>query len=132
MNNRLLKKLRKEAFDNVKIHPNDFERTLAKQFGEDAPVYIIPDNMGFDLYKKFSKYKDDSSGSIEIEGVTFLPDFLSGQYVSLDIPLREAMNVLPTLRRLYVEFHAEILRKKANERKYAKDYKNFVKKLEEI
>lgn len=132
MNNRLLKKLRKEAFEYVKILPNGFEATLEKQFGEEAPVYIKPDNMGFDLHKKFSKDTSDSSKSIEIEGVTFIPDFLTGQYFSLDIPLREARRVLPTLRRLYVEFHAERLRKKVNRRKYAKDYKNFVKKLEEI
>lgn len=132
MDNRLLKKLRKEAFKYVKIHPIGFEVTLEKRFGEETPVYIRPDNMGFDLQKKFSKDKDDSSESIEIEGVIFIPDFLTGQYFSLDIPLREARRILPTLRRLYVEFHAERLRKKVNERKYAKDYKNFVKKLEEI
>ena len=133
MDNRLLKKLRKEACENVKIHPNDFERTLVKQFGEESPVYIKLDNMGFDLCEKFAKYNDDEeSWNIKIEGVTFTPDFLIGQYFSLDIPLREARRILPTLRRLYVEFHAESLRKKANRRKYAKDYKNFVKKLEEI
>jgi hypothetical protein len=132
MDNRLLKKLRKEAFEYVKILPNGFEVTLEKNFGEEAPVYIKPNNMGFDLQKKFSKDKDDSDKSIEIEGVTFIPDFLTGQYFSLDIPLHEARRVLPTLRRLYVEFHAERLRKKVNKRKYAKDYKNFVKKLEEI
>lgn len=133
MNNRLLKKLRKEASENVKIHPNDFERTLAKQFGEESPVYIKPDKMGFDLYEKFAKHKDDDeSRSIEIDGVTFIPDFLSGQYFSLDIPLWEARRVLPTLRRLYVEFRAERIRKKVNRRKYAKNYNNFVKSLEEI
>ena len=132
MDNRLLKKLRKEAFEYVKIYPNGFEATLEKKFGEEAPVHVVPGNMGVYLFKKFSKDKDDSSESIEIEGVTFIQDFLRGQYFSLDIPLREARRILPTLRRLYVEFNAEKLRKKANERKYAKDYKNFVKKLEEI
>jgi hypothetical protein len=132
MDNRLLKKLRKEAFEYVKIHPNGFEATLEKKFGEEAPVHVVPGNMGFDLFKKFSNDNNDSSKSIEIEGVTFIPDFLMGQYFSLDIPLREARRILPTLRRLYVKFQAERLRKKANERKYAKDYKNFVKKLEEI
>lgn len=132
MDSRLLKKLRKEAFENVKIYPNGFEATLEKNFGEDAPVYIKPDNMGYDLYKKFSKDEDNQNESIEIEGVTFIPDFLSGQYFSIDIPLRDARRILPVLRRLYVEFRADRLRKKANKRKYAKDYKNFVKKLEEI
>lgn len=130
MNNRLLKKLRKEAFDNVKIHPIDFEESFASRFSEDTDVYIIPDNMGIYILKTFCK--DDTDENAKIEDVVFFPDFLSGQYCSEYITLKKAREVIPVLRRMYITFHAEKLRKKVNERRYQKAYNDFKKKLKEI
>lgn len=130
MDNRLLKKFRKWAKNNIEIRPRGFEVTLEKEFGEEAPVYIYADNLGFYIHQNYCI--DYKTLNAEIEGVKFFPDFTIGQYFSEDIPLREARKVLQKVRELYVRCQAEELRKKITRRKYKKEYNNFVKSLKEI